>query len=130
MKNFGRPAPDHHQPRRSRRFLELPDVLHQHFRVIHLRSAALHVRPVDPLHVLLIEHRFHRLNGFQRLPQFFQQRRLQNAGIHRRLIRVVFENIPAAEYQILKFRQRNKVLNARSPAFCSLAQPHRSQLRE
>ncbi len=130
VKNFSGPAPYHHQARRSRGFPELPDILHQHFRLVHFRTTGFDIWSVQPLHVVLVEHSLHRLNRFQRLANFFEQRRLQNIGIGSGLIGVIVENVPAPEYQVLNLGQWNKVLNARRPAVGTLAQPDRSQLRE
>jgi len=95
----------------SRPHLELADVFHQHLRLVHLRSAILHVRSGNALDVFRIEHCLHGLDGMQWLFQFFQKRRLQHLGVDRRFIRSVFKDVPTAENQIVQSREGDEILD-------------------
>ena len=48
----------------------------------------------------------------KRLLHLVQQRRFQHSGLDGRFVSVVFENIPAADNQVLKAGQRDEVLDA------------------
>jgi hypothetical protein len=52
----------------------------------------------------------------------FQQGHFQHPGLHRRLVGVVFENIPAAEDQIVKPGQGYEILDERTIMIRALAQ--------
>src|SRR5207244_12801780 len=52
------------------------------------------------------------------------------AGVGGRRVHVVFENIPASEYQVIETRQRHEFLQFRRAAISALPQPDRSHLGE
>ena len=54
----------------------------------------------------------------------------QHAGLRRGLVCVVAEYVPAAEHDIVEFRQLHKIFNLRRSAVGALTQPDRSQLRQ
>ena len=110
------------------RLLELPDVVHHHLGVVHLGCRRLDVGSVDALDVLLVEDRLHRLDRRQRLLQLFQQRHFQHARLDRGFVGVVFENVPAADLQVVQAGQRHEILDRRAAAFGALSQPDGSQL--
>ncbi len=89
-----------------------------------------HIGAVEPADVIGIEHRLHRLDGFQRLANLFEQRSLQHAGVGRRFVGVIFKNVPAAEDQVFHSGQRNEILDLGRPAIGALAEPDGAQLRQ
>src|SRR5262249_16575584 len=92
--------------------------------------AALHMSSVQPLNVLLIENRFHGFDRLERLFDLIHQIALKNSGVNRRLVRILFENVPSTEHQVSKRRNRDEILDQRNAVFGSLAQSNRSHLRE
>ena len=60
--HFGRTTPDHYQTAAAIPALKLLDVPHKALRQVHFGGAAFLIRPINPLHVILVEHRRHRLN--------------------------------------------------------------------
>ncbi len=128
--HFGAAAPHHHQAIEAVVFLELADVGAKLLGKIPLVLAFLHVRAVEPLHVALIEHRGHRLDGFELGLDLIEQRRLEHAGRARRLVGVLFENIPAAEDDVVEIDERNRLVDFRRAAFGAFAETDRAHLRE
>ena len=118
--------------RRSRplSLLELADVGAELLGKILLVLALLHVRAVEPLDVPLIEHRRHRLDGLELGLDLIEQRRLEHAGGARRLVGVLFENVPAAEDDVVEVGERNDLLDLRRAAFGALAETDGAHLRE
>ena len=83
---------------------------------------------VQPLHIVLVEHRRHWLDLFESRPQLGQHFLVQHRGMHRSLIHVVLENVPAGKHNVLQVRQRNKVLDQRAIVIRALAQPNGAHL--
>ena len=69
--------------------------------------------------VILAENGFPRFDFFDFRTHGVQLRFLEDAGLQRAFITVVFVNIPAAENQVFKAGERNEILNFRNPSFCS-----------
>ncbi len=61
------------------RSLKVPDIVHQHFGMIHLGAFRLQVGAFDPLHIIAVEDGGHGLDFFQRPTQAFDQRLVQNS---------------------------------------------------
>src|SRR5262249_18398201 len=110
--------------------LEPSDVLAHLIRELAFIRALLDVRTVEPLHVTAIEYRRPRANGFELWTNLFEQRRFEDAGSLRRLVRVVFEDVPAAEHDIVERRERHEILDRRRSSFRALAETHGAHLRE
>ena len=86
--------------------------------------------PCNAPHVIGIEDRLHRLDRFQRLANFLEQRRLQHLGVYRGFVGVVVENVPAAEDQVFDLGQRNEIVDLGGAAFRPLSQPDGAELGE
>ena len=84
--------------------------------------------PVQPLDIVLIENRGQGLYPFEERPDLLQLVAFEYLRGACGLKHVVLENIPAGEAQVLKFGQRNKVLNQRRPRIRALAQANGSHL--
>ena len=130
QKHFGRAAPHHHHAIQLVLFLECADVFAELLGQIEFRLALLYVRAVQVLHVILVEHRLHRLDALQKFLGLGQVLGFQHAGLRRGLVCVVAEYIPAAEHDVVEFRQLHKIFNLRRAAVSPLTQPDRSQLRQ
>ena len=110
--------------------LEALDVVAQLFGELALVRAFLDVRAVEPLDVTSIEHRRPRLDRLQLRLDLFEQRRFEHAGGLRRFVRILLENIPAAEHDIIERRKRHEILDERRAAFGPLPEPDRAHLRQ
>ena len=130
MENFRGTAPDHGQPAGSGPFLELPDIVHQHLGMVHLGTLRLLIGAVDALHVLAVEDGRHGLDRRERLFAALEQRPFEHAGIHRRVVTVFLENIPAAEHQVFERGQGHEVFDLRRVVIGALAQADGVQLRD
>ena len=128
--DFGAAAPDHDEPIEVVVFLERTDVGAKLLGKIPLVLAFLDVRPVQPLHVALIEYRGHGLDGLELGLDLVEQRRLEHAGRPRGLVGVLFEDIPAAEDDVVQIDQRNRLVDFWRSAFGALAETDRAHLRE
>jgi hypothetical protein len=128
--HLGRRAPDHHRPRAIVLAHEPADVLAELLAQLELVRAALHVRAVESLHVVGREHRGHRLHRRERLLQPLEERRLEDAGVAGGLVRVIGEDVPRAEANVVERRERHELLDERRPAFRALAEPDGAHLRE
>jgi hypothetical protein len=128
--DFGGTAPDHGQARRAGAFFEAPDVFHDAFGVVHFGAAGHDVGAMDLLDEVLVEDRLHRLDGRERLLKLFQQRHFQHTGFDRRLVGVVFEDVPAGDFEVLDLRQRHKVANRGAAPLGSLSQSDRAELSQ
>src|SRR5258708_32484982 len=126
---FGRSAPDGDQPARATRLLEVAYVLPKLLRQFQLVLPFLHVRPVDLLDVVVIEHGLHWLDGAEASLHFIEQIALQHTGVAGRRVHVVFENVPAGEDPIIQPGERNELLDFWRPAVGALSQTNGSHLR-
>ena len=104
------------------------DIRDDLLREIFLVLALLHVRPVEPLDVPLIEHGRPGANLFQVGPHLVEQRRLDDAGRPRGGVAVVFENVPATEHESVETGQRDDVGDFRGASFGPLPQTDGSHL--
>ena len=75
VENFGGPAPDHHQALTPLVFAELPDVVHQHFRLVHLGAACFTLGPLMRRMYSGSNTAFIGLMALERLLQLLEQRR-------------------------------------------------------
>ena len=130
QEDLGAAAPDQHEPIELVVRLELADVRDQLLGQVALVLALLDVRAVEPLDVLAVEHRRHRLDRRQLALDLVEQRRLEHAGRLRSLVAVVFEDVPAAKDELIEPGQRHELADGRRPSFGPLAQPNRAHLRE
>ena len=112
-------------------FLNVADVVAQLLGQLPLVLALLHVRAVETLHVALIEHRRHRLDGLELGLDLIEQRRLEHAG----------RPAPPRRQLSSKMSQPPKTMSSsaasgtksadqRRPAFGALAEADRAHLRE
>ena len=111
QKDFSRGRPNHHHARAAVLLLPLGDLIDQLLRQLKLVLAGLYVRSAQPLHIILIKDRLHRLDLLKRRLQLFQQIFFEHAGMHGRFVGRVRKNVPGAKDQIFKFRQRHEVLD-------------------
>ena len=74
--------------------------------------------------------RLHRANALQKLFHLSQMLVLQHAAFLRRLVRVIGEDIPAAENQIAGLGQRHEFVDLRRAILGALAQTNGAHLRE
>jgi hypothetical protein len=95
-------APYHHEPVDALVLFEAPHVLAKLLGQVLLVLAFLDVRPIEPLHVATIEHRRHGTDGFEVRPDLLQQILLEDAGRSCGFVRVVFEDIPPAEHDVVQ----------------------------
>ena len=90
----------------------------------------LHVRPVDLLDVVVIEHRLHGRDGAEPALHFVEEVAFEHASFAGGRVHVVFENIPAGEDQIVEPGERNELLDFGRPAVGALSQTDGSHLGE
>ena len=128
--DLGAAAPHHDEPIELVLLLERADVVHHLLGEVALVLALLDVRTVEPLHVALIEDRRHRLDGFELGRELLEQRRLEHARRPRRGVAVLFEDVPAAEHEIVERRERHDVADLRRSALGALAEADRAHLRQ
>ena len=77
--------------------------------------------PVEPLHVLAVEDGRPGLDGFK-LGLICSSRSLvEHAGVLRRLVAVVLEDVPAAEHEVVEVGEGHEVLDERRAAVGALA---------
>ena len=123
-------APAGHQPRHSFLFLEIRNVFFDLQRQLVFVFRFLDVRAVQLLHVLAVKRRLHRLNAREKRLHVRQMLGVEHARLCRRLVSVVLENVPAAEDEIFRVRQRHKFFDQRRAPFRALAQADRAHLRQ
>ncbi len=111
--NLGAAAPDHHQSIAVVVLLELADVGNDLFGEIPFRRPFLHIRAVEALDIVLIEHRGHRLDRLQLRPDLFEQRRVEHARRFCRGVAIGLEDVPAAEHDVVERRQLDELANLR-----------------
>src|SRR5208337_2995041 len=88
----------------------------------------LQIGAADVAHVVLVEHRLHRMNFFQRRAHLLQERGIEDRGVARRFVGAVFVNVPSAEFEIFQFGERNEVLDQRRASLGALAQANGGEL--
>ena len=99
---LGGAAPDGDDALHALFFLERADVLAQLLDHLGLARAFLTCVAVQALHVLGIEHRWHRLDGLELVLDRGEMAILEHLGLARGLVGVVREEVPAAEHQIVE----------------------------
>ena len=128
--DLGAAHPHQHQTIAPVVGLELPDVGDELLRQILLVLALLDVRAIEPLHVLAIEDRGHRLDRRELVLHLIEELVLEHAGVLGRLVAVVLENVPAPEDQLVVAGERNEFTNLRRSVLRSLSKPDRAHLGE
>ena len=128
--HLGAPHPQHHQAIAAVLGLERADVGDQLLGQVALVLALLDVRPVQPLHVALVEHGRHGLDGFQLPAHLIELRRLQYARGAGRGVAVRLEDVPPTEDDVVEARQRHELVDLRRPPLGPLPQPDRPHLGE
>jgi hypothetical protein len=123
----GYTASMHRRGRSTTRVLTLSDQL---LGEVHLRRALLHVGPVEALHIRLLEHGGHRLDRLELLLDRIEVLRLEHAGALRSLVRVLGEDVPAAEDDVVELRERDVLADRRRPFVGALADADMSELGE
>ena len=92
--------------------------------------ALLDVGSIQPLHIVLVKDRRHRLDRFQKRLDLRQVIVIQHLRVGCRLIDVVLKNIPAGKDHIIQTGKWNKVPDQRRITIRALAQPNRAHLRQ
>ena len=110
--------------------LEVADVGDQLIGEVLLVLALLDVRAGQALDVALIEHRRHRLDRLELGADRIEQRALEHAGRAGRGVAVFFENVPAAEHDVVELRERHELVDLRGAVLGALAEADRAHLRE
>src|SRR5215468_10911851 len=86
--------------------------------------------PIESFDVLTVKHTRQRRNCFELGADEIEQRWIEHPGAQRGLIRVVREDVPCRESEIVESRQGNEVANARCALLGALAETNRAELRE
>ncbi len=128
--DLGAAAPHHDEPIELVRRLEPPDVVGDLLGEVFLVLPFLDVRAVEPLDVMLVEHRRPRADFLEVRAHLVEQRRLDDAGGPRRGVAVVLEDVPAAEDEVVEPGQRHHLVDLRRASFGALAEAHGAHLRE
>ena len=111
--------------------LEVADVLPQRLGQLALGLAGLDVLALEPLHVVLVEHGRHRLDGLEEVGDRLEVLvAVEHAGVARGRVGVVRHRVPGAEDEVLQIRQGHEVPDERRPALGALAQPDGPHLGE
>jgi hypothetical protein len=111
--------------------LEVPDVLPQRLGQLALGLAGLDVLALQPLDVLLVEHRRHRLDRLEEVADRLQVLvAVENPRLQRRGVRVVRERVPGAEDQVVERGQRHEVADEGRPPLGAPAEPNGAHLGE
>jgi len=109
---------------------ESADVLADRLGELHFVLAGFDVFTAKALDELREEHRLHRLDRRELIlcgiPVLFGK----NVSVDRRLVRVVSEEIPSSEDQVVHVGERHEVTNQRRPRLGPLAEPDRPHLRQ
>src|SRR5579859_6753465 len=104
---FGGAAPDGDEARGPGTSLESAHVGADLLGQVHLVLALLDVGPVDHLDVVVIEDGFLRLDGLEQRLYLVEQVALEHPGFAGGGVHVVFENVPASEYQVIEPGERD-----------------------
>src|SRR5260370_11062452 len=127
---FRRATPAGYQPRSARSLAKVGDVFLDLQRQLVLILALLDVRAVDELHEIVVERSLHRLDGGKKGLHLFQVLRVEDARIRRGLVRVVLENVPAAESEVRQLGKRDELLDERRTRVRALAKANGAHLRK
>ena len=121
-----RGAAEHgHQPVDLLLGAESVDVFHQRFRMVHVAGVRLDlVCVIEVLDPPPGEHRRHRLDGAEFVPDAFDVSGIEDSCLHRRGICVVRVRVPSAELEIVETGQRDELLDEGVATFVSLAQTY------
>jgi hypothetical protein len=128
--DLGAAAPYHHQPIELVIALELADVGDHLLGEILLVLALLDVRAVESLDVALIEDGRPRPDFLELGTHPIEQRRLDDASGPRRGVAVLFEDVPAAEHQIVQRGERHDIADSRRAILGSLPEADGAHLGE
>lgn len=101
--------------------LELADVGDQLVGEVLLVLALLDVRSVEAFRVLAVEHGRHRLDSGEFILHLLEQLVFEHARVLGSLVAVVFEDVPAAERDLVQCGERDEVLDERRAAVGALA---------
>ena len=127
--DFGGRAPDHDQAIAFLLGFELLDVLPQRLGQLALAAAGLDVPALQPLHIVLVEHGWHRFDALQKRRDRLEMLvTVKNAGADGGGIGIVRDRVPGAENQILEGRQLDEIPNQRRTFFSALAEPDGTHL--
>ena len=126
--DLGAADPDHHETVAAVLRLERTDVGNQLLGEVPLVLALLDVRAVEALDVPLVEHRRHRLDGLELGANLIELGLLEHAGRPRGRVAVLFEDVPAAEDDVVEAGERHEVLDLRGARLGALAKPDRPHL--
>jgi hypothetical protein len=127
--DLGRGTPQHDRAVAALLLHEAADVLAERLAQRALCGPLLHVGPVEPLHVVGREDGGHRLDGRERLLELVEEIRLEDLGVHRRVVRRVGEHVPPAEPDVRQLGERNELLHERRAPLGPLAEPDPAHLR-
>jgi hypothetical protein len=130
QEDLGARAPDHDEPVAFLALLEGEDVLLELLSEVVPRLALLHPGAGEAFHVVLVEDRLHRLHALEERAHLLEERGLENAGVHRGFVRVVLEDVPSAEDEVVEPGERNEILDQGRAVVGALAEPDRPHLRE
>ena len=97
---------------------------------VRLRRAAFHVRAVQPLHVLGVADAAHRLDGAQLVLHEIDVLRAQHMGMLGRSERIVFEDVPRAELELVEVSEGREVGDLRRASLGALSEADGPELRE
>ena len=122
--DLGRSAPDHDGARGAGALAEAFDVPDEGLGEVHLRLwPFLTFGPSRFLTHVVLEDRRHRPDRLELGLHRREHLRRQHAGLRRRLVGVVRENVPAAENEVRELRQRHELLHRREARLRALAEP-------
>ena len=110
--------------------LNAADVGNQLVGQVLLVLALLDVGAAQALHVALVEHRRHGLDGLELGAHLFEQRAVEHARRAGRRVAVFLEDVPAAEHQVVEPRQGHEILDFGRLALGALAKANRAHLGE
>jgi len=97
---FRRTTPAGYQPRSTRSLAKIVDVILDLQSQLVLVFALLDIGAVNQFHEIVVKRGLHGLDGGQKGLHLFQVLRIQYAGIRRRLVSVVLEDVPPAKGQV------------------------------
>ena len=128
--DLGRGAPDHDQAVAVVCGLEVANVLANLLGHFHLR-AALDVRAVEALDVVLVEDGRHRLDGLEEVGDRLDVLvAVEDAALDRCFVGVVGEGVPGAEDDVVEVCERDEVADQRRAVFGALAEADGAHLGE
>ncbi len=93
-----------------------------------LRRPLLHVRAVEALHELGVEDGWHRLHRRELFANGIEVLRAKDASVLGRFVRVVREEIPAAEDEVFELRERHELRDLGLSLLGSLSEANRPEL--